>query len=223
MRKDLERTSAIMMKIKNPSFSMEGDEVEKTSMPMEKMNSKPIASVNTPPSPRTMKNVSTTREKTQPELAKDFEFSKRARKSAPTFNEITTKTKLGVNKGLQGVNKGVKDTIKAVKGVTPRKIANSFRSAFAPNTTVEYSGTKTDKYSKIHGYDENVGATKTVRKLDKNDGTVIKFKEIKKVSKNKVLASGSEQRGMVSVNKSVRSRYADDGVEGFRNKRTKYK
>ena len=76
MRKDLERTSAIMMKIKNPSFSMEGDEVEKTSMPMEKMNSKPIASVNTPPSPRAMKNVSTTREKTQPELAKDFEFSK---------------------------------------------------------------------------------------------------------------------------------------------------
>ena len=223
MRKDLERTSAIMMKIKNPSFSMEGDEVEKTSMPMEKMNSKPIASVNTPPSPRTMKNVSTTREKTQPELAKDFEFSKRARKSAPTFNEITTKTKLGVNKGLQGVNKGVKDTIKAVKGVTPRKIANSFRSAFAPNTTVEYSGTKTDKYSKIHGYDENVGATKTVRKLDKNDGTVIKFKEIKKVSKNKVLASGSEKPGMISVNKSVRSRYADDGAEGFRNKRTKYK
>ena len=222
MRKDLERTSAIMMKIKNPSFSMEGDEVGKTSMPMEKMNSKPIASVNTPPSPRTMKNASTTREKTQPELAKDYEFSKRARKSAPTFNEITTKTKLGVNKGLQGVNKGVKDTIKAVKGITPRKVANSFRSAFAPNTTVEYSGTKTDKYSKIHGY-ENLGATKTVRKLDKNDGTVIKFKETKKVSKNKVLFDGREQPGPRSVNKSVRSLYADDGVEGFRNKRTKYK
>ena len=120
------------------------------------------------------------------------------------------------------VNKVAQDVVKAVKGVTKVKVANSFRSAFAPNTTVEYSGTKTDKYSKIHGY-EIVGATKTVRKLDKNDGTVIKFKEIKKVSKNKKNWEGREQPGVRSVNKSVRSRYADDGVEGFRNKRTKYK
>ena len=218
MRKDLERTSAIMMKIKNPSFSMEGDEVGKTSMPMEKMNSKPIASVNTPPSPRTMKNVSTTREKTQPELAKDFEFSKRARKSAPTFNEITTKTKLGVNKGLQGVNKGVKDTIKAVKGVTKVKVANSLRSAFAPNTTVKRDYADPTRVNLGDG--SKLGDKKTVQKLDKEDGTVLKTKTKQVVSKK---GKGSFKSGYVAINKSKKSRFADEGVESFSNKKTRYR
>ena len=217
MRKDLERTSAIMMKIKNPSFSMEGDEVGKTSMPMEKMNSKPIASVNTPPSPRTMKNASTTREKTQPELAKDFEFSKRARKSAPTFNEITTKTKLGVNKVLQGVNKGVKDTIKAVKGVTKVKVANSLRSAFAPNTTVKRDYADPTRVNLGDG--SKLGDKKTVQKLDK-DGTVLKTKTKQVVSKK---SDGDYKSGYISINKSKRSKFANEGIEGFSNKKTKYR
>ena len=35
------------------------------------------------------------------------------------------------------VNKVAQDVVKAVKGVTKVKVANSFRSAFAPNTTVK--------------------------------------------------------------------------------------
>ena len=217
MRKDLEKTSAIMMKIKNPSFSMERDVVDKTSMPMEKIKPKPIASISTPPSPRTMKNVSTAREKTQPELAKDYEFSKRARKSAPTFNEITTKTKLGVNKGLQGVDKGVKDTIKAVKGVTKLKVANSLRSAFAPNTTVKRDYADPTRVNLGDG--SKLGDKKTVQKLDK-DGTVLKTKTKQVVSKK---SDGDYKSGYISINKSKRSKFANEGVEGFSNKKTKYR
>ena len=215
-RKDLEKTSTIMMKVKNPSFSMERNVVDKTSMPIEKIKPKPIASISTPPSPRTIKKVSTAREKTQPELAKDYEFSKRARKSAPTFNEITTKTKLGVNKGLQGVNKGVEDTIKAVKGVTKVKVANSFRSAFAPNTTVkrEYA----DPTRVNLGDRSKLGDKKTIQKLDK-DGTVLKTKTKQVVSKK----GKGEKSGYVAINKSKKSRFADEGVEGFSNKKTRYR
>ena len=211
-RKDLERTSVMMMKVKNPSFSREIEE----TIPMEKIKPKPIASISTPPSPRTMKKVSTAREKTQPELAKDYEFSKRARKSAPTFNEITTKTKLGVNKGLQGVDKGVKDTIKAVKGVTKVKVANSFRSAFAPNTTVkrEYA----DPTRVNLGDRSKLGDKKTIQKLDK-DGTVLKTKTKQVVSKK----GKGEKSGYVAINKSKRSKFADEGVEGFSNNKTRYR
>ena len=216
-RKDLEKTSTIMMKVKNPGFSMERNVVDKTSMPMEKIKPKPIASISTPPSSRTIKKVSTAREKTQPELAKDYEFSKRARKSAPTFNEITTKTKLGVNKGLQGVNKGVEDTIKAVKGVTKVKVANSFRSAFAPNTTVkrEYA----DPTRVNLGDRSKLGDKKIVQKLDK-DGTVLKTKTKQVVSKK---GKGGIKSGYVAINKSKRSKFADEGVEGFSNKKTRYR
>ena len=217
MRKDLERTSTIMMKVKNPTFSMERNVVDKTSMPMEKIKPKPIASISTPPSPRTMKKVSTAREKTQPELAKDYEFSKRARKSAPTFNEITTKTKLGVNKGLQGVDKGVKDTIKAVKGVTKVKVANSLRSAFAPNTTVKRDYADPTRVNLGDG--SKLGDKKTVQKLDK-DGTVLKTKTKQVVSKK---GQGSGTSGYVAINKSKKSRFADEGVEGFSNKKTRYR
>jgi hypothetical protein len=214
MRKDLERTSAIMMKVKNPSFSREIEE----TIPMEKIKPKPIASISTPPSPRTMKKVSTAREKTQPELAKDYEFSKRARKSAPTFNEITTKTKLGVNKGLQGVNKGVKDTIKAVKGVTKVKVANSLRSAFAPNTTVKRDYADPTRVNLGDG--SKLGDKKTVQKLDKEDGTVLKTKTKQVVSKK---SDGDYGSGYISINKSKRSKFADEGIEGFSNKKTKYR
>ena len=226
MRKDLERTSAIMMKVKNPSFSMERNVVDKTSMPMEKIKPKPKASISTPPSPRTMKNASTTREKTQPELAKDYEFSKRARKSAPTFNEITTKTKLGVNKGLQGVDKGVKDTIKAVKGVTKVKVANSLRSAFAPNTTVKRDYADPTRVNLGDG--SKLGDKKTVQKLDKEDGTVLKTKTKQVVSKkpgknDPDALFGSTKSGRISINTSKRSKFADEGIEGFSNKKTKYR
>ena len=212
MRKDLERTSAIMMKVKNPSFSREIEE----TIPMEKMKAKPIVPVDISTSPRTMKKVSTAREKTQPELAKDYEFSKRARKSAPTFNEITTKTKLGVNKGLQGVNKGVKDTIKAVKGVTKVKVANSLRSAFAPNTTVKRDYADPTRVNLGDG--SKLGDKKTVQKLDK-DGTVLKTKTKQVVSKK----PKDFKSGYVAINKSKRSRFADEGIEGFSNKKTKYR
>jgi hypothetical protein len=222
MRKDLERTSAIMMKIKNPSFSREIEE----TIPMEKMKAKPIAPVDIPTSPRTIKKVSTAREKTQPELAKDYEFSKRARKSAPTFNEITTKTKLGINKGLQGVDKGVKDTIKAVKGVTKVKVANSLRSAFAPNTTVKRDYADPTRVNLGDG--SKLGDKKTVQKLDKEDGTVLKTKTKQVVSKkpgknDPDALFGSTKSGRVSINTSKRSKFADEGIEGFSNKKTRYR
>ena len=217
-RKDLERSGLMMDKIKNPSFSREIEE----TIPMEKMKAKPIAPVDIPTSPRTIKKVSTAREKTQPELAKDYEFSKRARKSAPTFNEITTKTKLGVNKGLQGVDKGVKDTIKAVKGVTKVKVANSLRSAFAPNTTVRRDYADPTRVNLGDG--SKLGDKKTVQKLDK-DGTVLKTKTKQVVSKvpGKPGTFGENKSGVVSINKSKRSKYADEGIEGFTNKRTRYR
>jgi len=207
-RKDLEKAAIMMRGIKNPNFLMERDVVDKTSMPMEKIKPKPIASISTPPSTETIKKVST-REKTQPELDKDYEFSKRARKSAPTFNETTTKTKLGVNKVAQ-------DVVKAVKGVTKVKVANSLRSAFAPNTTVKRDYADPTRVNL--GDKSKLGDKKTVQKLDK-DGTVLKTKTKQVVSKK----SDDWTSGKISINKSKKSRFADEGIEGFSNKRTRYR
>lgn len=212
-----------MDKIKNPQPEMGMMKEKQQLQPVVKMKSRPIADMS---SANTMKTGSIRKvampEKTQPELAKDYEFSKRARKSAPTFNEITTKTKLGVNKGLQGVNKGVKDTIKAVKGVTKVKVANSLRSAFAPNTTVKRDYADPTRVNLGDG--SKLGDKKTVQKLDK-DGTVLKTKTKQVVSKvpGKPGTFGENKSGVVSINKSKRSKYADEGIEGFTNKRTRYR
>jgi len=217
MRKDLERTSAIMMKIKNPSFSREIEE----TIPMEKMKAKPIAPVDIPTSPRTIKKVSTAREKTQPELAKDYEFSKRARKSAPTFNEITTKVKLGINKGLQGVN----EAAQKAKSITKVQVADKARDIFAIDSEVERDYADPTRVNLGHG--SKLGDKKTIRKLD-YDGKVLKTKTKQVVSKkpgknDPDALFGSTKSGRVSINTSKRSKFADEGIEGFSNKKTRYR
>ena len=127
-------------------------------LPMDKIQAKPIAQQ---PYSRTVSKVKTPA-KTQPELAREYEMSRRARKSAPTFNEITTGIKLGINKAAQKVS-----------GVTKVKIADKLRSTFAPNTTVkrEYA----DPTRVGLGDWSKLGDKKIVQKLDK-DGTVLKVK-----------------------------------------------
>tara|TARA_E500000331_G_scaffold313243_1_gene321779 strand:+ start:774 stop:1379 length:606 start_codon:yes stop_codon:yes gene_type:complete len=171
-------------------------------LPMDKIQAKPIAQQ---PYSRTVSKVKTPA-KTQPELAREYEMSRRARKSAPTFNEITTGIKLGINKAAQKVS-----------GVTKVKIADKLRSTFAPNTTVkrEYA----DPTRVGLGDWSKLGDKKIVQKLDK-DGTVLKTKTKQVVSKKR---EGNRISGYVSIKKSKRSKFADEGVEGFSNKRTRYR
>jgi hypothetical protein len=206
-RRDLGQIQKSIDKLKNP----------KEELGLSKIKARPISSVNVPNNPSKIKRAPYI-EPTVAQNKKAFEFEKRARKSAPTFNEITTKTKLGVNKGLQGVNKGVKDTIKAVKGVTKVKVANSLRSAFAPNTTVKRDYADPTRVNLGDG--SKLGDKKTVQKLDKEDGTVLKTKTKQVVSKK---SDGDYGSGYISINKSKRSKFADEGIEGFSNKKTKYR
>jgi len=57
------------------------------------------------------------------------------------------------------------------------------------------------------------------------DGTVLKTKTKQVVSKvpGKPGTFGENISGVVSINKSKRSKYADEGIEGFTNKRTRYR
>ena len=69
------------------------------------------------------------------------------------------------------------------------------------------------------GDGSKLGDKKIVQKLDK-DGTVLKTKTKQIVSKK---PDGDFISGRVSINKSKRSKFADEGVEGFSNKRTRYR
>ena len=63
-----------------------------------------------------------------------------------------------------------------------------------------------------------LGDKKIVQKLDK-DGTVLKTKTKQIVSKK----LSNNRSGMISIKKSKKSPYADEGVEGFSNKKTRYR
>jgi len=196
-----------MDKIKNPQPEMGMMKEEQQLQPVVKMKSRPIADMS---SANTMKTGSIRKvampEKTQPELAKDYEMSKRARKKNPTLNEATTAVKLGINK-----------TAQKAASITKVKIADKAREILAPNTTVkrEYAHpTRVNLSNK-----SNLGDKKTIQKLDK-DGTVLKNKTKKVVSKK---SDGNYGSGYISINKSKRSRFADEGIEGFSNKKTKYR
>jgi len=204
-RKDLERTQVSIGKLKNPQ--PEFGVVREKQQFMPKMESKPIADMS---SANTMGTSSIKkvpmREKTQPELAKDYEMAKRARKKNPTLNEATTAIKLGINKAAQ-----------KAASITKVKVADKAREIFAPNTTVkrEYA----DPTRVGLGDGSKLGDKKIVQKLDK-DGTVLKTKTKQIVSKK---PDGDFISGRVSINKSKRSKFADEGVEGFSNKRTRYR
>tara|TARA_R100000935_G_C2785928_1_gene143748 strand:+ start:36 stop:797 length:762 start_codon:yes stop_codon:yes gene_type:complete len=204
-RRDLERSAILMKSIKNPSFLMERNEIEKTSMPMEKIKPKPAQSINTPSSSRQVKKAPYI-EPTVAQNKKKFEFEKRARKNAPTFNEMTTKVKLGINKGAQ-----------KVASITKVKIADKAREIFAPNTTVKREYANKNRVNLSDG--SKLGDKKTVKKLDK-DGTVLKSKTKQVVSKK---SNDVGKSGYVSINKSKKSRFSDEGVEGFSNKKTRYR
>ena len=206
-RKDLERSALMMAKIKNPQPEMGMMKEEQQLQPVVKMKSRPIADMS---STNTIKTGSIKklpmREETQPELAKDYEMAKRARKNNPTLNEATTSVKLGVNKAAQ-----------KIASITKVKVADKAREIFAPNTTVkrEYAHpTRVNLSNK-----SNLGDKKTVQKLDK-DGTVLKTKTKQVVSKK---SDGNYGSGYISINKSKRSRFADEGIEGFSNKKTRYR
>jgi hypothetical protein len=223
-RKDLEGIQASIGKLKNPQPEFGVVREEQQFMP--KMESKPIADMS---SANTMGTSSIKkvpmREKTQPELAKDYEMAKRARKKNPTLNEATTAIKLGINKAAQ-----------KAASITKVKIADKAREIFAPNTTVkrEYA----DPTRVNLGNKSKLGDKKIIQKLDK-DGTVLKTKTKQVVSKKRTYGLLGEENmskglfntdkskragtGTVSKNVSVRSPYAGEGVEGFKNKRTKYR
>ena len=205
-RKDLERSGLMMDKIKNPQPEMGMMKEEQQLQPVVKMKSRPIADMS---SANTMKTGSIRKvampEKTQPELAKDYEMSKRARKKNPTLNEATTSVKLGVNKAAQ-----------KIASITKVKVADKAREIFAPNTTVKREYAHPTRVNL--GNKSNLGDKKTVQKLDK-DGTVLKNKTKQVVSKKR----DSNITGYVSINKSKKSRFADEGIEGFSNKRTRYR
>ena len=211
-RKDLERSGLMMDKIKNPQPEMGMMKEEQQLQPVVKMKSRPIADMS---SANTMKTGSIRKvampEKTQPELAKDYEMSKRARKKNPTLNEATTAVKLGINK-----------TAQKAASITKVKIADKAREIFAPNTTVKREYADPTRVTLSDG--SKLGDKKTVQKLDK-DGTVLKTKTKQVVSKvpGKPGTFGENKSGVVSINKSKRSKYADEGIEGFTNKRTRYR
>ena len=206
-RKDLQSIALAIGKIKNPNFLIERGEIEKTTMPMEKIKPKPVQSINTPSSPRKIKKAPYI-EPTVAQNKKAFEFEKRARKNAPTFNEVTTKARLGVNKGAQ-----------KVKSTTKVQIADKARDIFAINTEVERDYADPTRVNLGDG--SKLGDKKTIRKLD-YDGTVLKTKTKQVVSK-KPRVSGSEATGYISINKRKKSKFADEGVEGFSNKKTRYR
>ena len=192
LRPDEVRMTRTVEKLKNPL------------LPINKIQAKPIR-VKQVGKASTMSKVNMPA-KNQPELAHEYEMSKRARKSAPTFNEITTGVKLGVNKLAQ-----------KAASITKVKIADKAREVFAPNTTVkrEYA----DPARVGLGDGSKLGDKKTVQKLDK-DGTVLKSKTKQVVSKK---PTGNFKSGYVSINKSKKSRFADEGIEGFSNKKTRYR
>jgi len=225
-RKDLERSALMIDKIKNLQPEMGMMKEEQQLQPMVKMKSRPIADMS---STNTIKTGSIKklpmRKKTQPELAKDYEMAKRARKKNPTLNEATTAVKLGINKATQ-----------KVASITKVKVADKAREIFAPNTTVkrEYA----DQTRVNLGNKSKLGDKKIIQKLDK-DGTVLKNKTKQVISKKRTYGLLGEENiskglfntdkskragtGTVSKNVSVRSSYAGEGVEGFKNKRTKYR
>jgi hypothetical protein len=206
-RKDLERSGLMMDKIKNPQPEMGMMKEEQQLQPVVKMKSRPIADMS---STNTIKTGSIKklpmREETRPELAKDYEMAKRARKNNPTLNEATTSVKLGVNKAAQ-----------KIASITKVKVADKAREIFAPNTTVKRDYADPTRVNLGDG--SKLGDKKTVQKLDK-DGTVLKTKTKPVVSKK---SDGNYKSGYISINKSKRSRFADEGVEGFSNKKTKYR
>ena len=159
-RKDLERTQVSIEKLKNPQ--PEFGVVREKQQFMPKMESKPIADMS---SANTMGTSSIKkvpmREKTQPELAKDYEMAKRARKKNPTLNEATTAIKLGINKAAQ-----------KAASITKVKVADKAREIFAPNTTVkrEYA----DPTRVNLGNKSKLGDKKIIQKLDK-DGTCLLY------------------------------------------------
>lgn len=223
-RKDLEEIQVSIGKLKNPQPEFGVVREEQQFMP--KMQSKPIADMSSANTIKTgsIKKVPT-RAKTQPELAREYEFSKRARKKNPTLNEATTAVKLGINKAAQ-----------KAASITKVKAADKAREIFAPNTTVkrEYA----DPTRVNLGNKSKLGDKKTVQKLDK-DGTVLKTKTKQVVSKKRtyglegyesmskgLFSTDKSKRagtGTISKNVSVRSPYAGEGIEGFKNKRTKYR
>ncbi len=203
-RKDLERSAVMMKVIKNPNFLIERDVIEKTSMPMDKIKPKSITSISTPTSPRTIKKAPYI-EPTVAQNKKAFEFEKRARKNAPTFNEVTTKARLGVNKAAQ-----------KAKSITKVQVADIARDIFAIDTEVERDYADPTRVNLGHG--SKLGDKKTIRKLD-YDGTVLKTKTKQVVSKK----PKNNKSGYISINKSKKSRFADEGVESFTNKKTRYR
>ena len=194
-RRDLEQIQKSIDKLKNP----------KEELGLSKIKARPMSSVNVPNNPSKIKRAPYI-EPTVAQNKKAFEFEKRARKNAPTFNEVTTKARLGVNKAAQ-----------KAKSITKVQVADKARDIFAINTEVERDYADPTRVNLGDG--SKLGDKKTIRKLD-YDGTVLKTKTKQVVSKK---GKGDFKSGYISINTKKRSKFADEGVENFTNKKTRYR
>ena len=194
-RRDLGQIQKSIDKLKNP----------KEELGLSKIKARLISSVNVPNNPSKIKRAPYI-EPTVAQNKKAFEFEKRARKNAPTFNEVTTKVRLGVNKAAQ-----------KAKSITKVQIADKARDIFAIDTEVERDYADPTRVNLGDG--SKLGDKKTIRKLD-YDGKVLKTKTKQVVSKK---PGTNNITGYISINKSKKSRFADEGIEDFSNKRTRYR
>lgn len=148
-----------------------------------------------------------------------------------------SKVKADLRTAFPKVSKVVDDA----KSLTKSKVADDLRSAFAPRTSVDRSQMSDPNAANLTTKSK-LGDKKIITKYtDKNKLEVKKVKEKTKVSTkrthgpimgmqykedydpNSTQPTKRAGTGTVSTKVSVKSPYADEGVEGFRNKRTRYR
>jgi hypothetical protein len=148
-----------------------------------------------------------------------------------------SKVKADLRNAFPKVSKAVDDA----KSLTKSKVADDLRSAFAPRTSVDRSQMSDPNAANLTTKSK-LGDKKIITKYtDKNKLEVKKVKEKTKVSTkrthgpimgmqykedydpNSTQPTRRAGTGTVSTKVSVKSPYADEGVEGFRNKRTRYR
>jgi len=144
-----------------------------------------------------------------------------------------SKVKADLRTAFPKVSKAVDDA----KSLTKSKVADDLRSAFAPRTSVDRSQMSDPNAANLTTKSK-LGDKKIITKYtDKNKLEVKKVKEKTKVSTKrtygKIMGQSYKEdptqpakragTGTVSTKVSVKSPYADEGVEGFRNKRTRYR
>ena len=148
-----------------------------------------------------------------------------------------SKVKADLRTAFPKVSKVVDDA----KSLTKRKVADDLRSVFAPRTSVDRSQMSDPNAANLTTKSK-LGDKKIITKYtDKNKLEVKKVKEKTKVSTkrthgpimglqykedddpNSTQSTRRAGTGTVSTKVSVKSPYAGEGVEGFRNKRTRYR